>query len=282
MKVNRAHKIRLYPNNVQKTYFKKACGTSRFVYNWGLSLWKVQYELGKKPSAFGLKKEFNTIKNKNFPWISEVTKCASEQAFNNLGTSFKNFFTKKSKYPSYKKKGNRDSFYISNDKFLIKGDKIRIPKLGFVRMREELRFVGKIMSVTVSRVADQWYVAISVETEVTSSVFENQEAVGVDLGVKALATLSTGEVVIGPKPHKQLLARLRLLNKSVARKKKGSSNRRKAVLNLSKLHSRIACIRNDTIHKLTTRLSQDFAIIGIEDLNVRGYVQKPLPFKSYS
>jgi len=276
MKIIRAHRIRLNPNNKQKTYFKKACGVARFAYNWGLENWKNEYEKGAKISANILAIQFNNIKRDEFSFVLEVTKCAAHHSFTNLGKAFSNFFRnvkqgKKAGYPKFKKRGIRDSFYLANDKFKIEDKKIKIPKLGWVRMRESLRFEGKILSATVSRQADKWFVSISVEMEIPVPVHENQgSAVGIDFGIKKFATLSDGEIVVGPKPYKQLLRRLRLLNKSLSRKKKGSKNREKAKMNLSKLHIRIANIRNDTLHKFTSQITTKYHIIGIEDLDVKG------------
>jgi putative transposase len=189
-----------------------------------------------------------------------------------LGEAFKNFFAGRARFPQFRKKGRDDRFTLTNDQFDIDGCRIRIPKLGWVRMRESLRFAGKILSATISRVAERWFVSITVDTPDNPHLpkAENQGAVGVDLGVSALATLSTGETIPGPKPHKALLARLRRLSKSLSRKQKGSANRRKAKAKLAKLHARIAAIRQDALHKLTTDLTRRFHTIGIEDLNVRG------------
>lgn len=142
-------------------------------------------------------------------------------------------------------------------------------------MRESLLFAGKIMSATVSRVAERWFVSVAVDTVDDSLLAraENQGAAGVDLGVSALATLSTGEAIPGPKPHKALLARLQRLSRSLSRKEKGSANRKKAKHKLAKLHARIAAIRSDALHQLTTNLTRRFHTIGIEDLNVRGMVK---------
>ncbi len=107
-----SHKIRLNPNNKQVTYFQKACGTARFVWNWGLAQWQQQYQQGQKPKVLNLKKQLNSIKKAEFPWIYEVTKYASQQPFINLGKAFKRFFKKQSAYPKFKKKGVSDSFYI--------------------------------------------------------------------------------------------------------------------------------------------------------------------------
>ena len=125
------------------------------------------------------------------------------------------------------------------------------------------------------RVADPWFVSITVEVPDQSHLpkAENQGVVGVDLGVSALATLSTGEIITGPKPHKALLTRLQRLSRSLSRKQKGSANRRKAKAKLARLHARIANIRQDALHKLTTDLTRRFHTIVIEDLNVRGMMR---------
>lgn len=128
------------------------------------------------------------------------------------------------------------------------------------------------MSATVSRTADRWFVSIAVEVPHTPPV-ENQDVGGVDLGVTTLATLSTGEKIAGPKPHKALLGRLRRLSRAHSRKQKGSANKRKATMKLARLHARIANIRRDALHKLTTMLATRLGIIGIENLNVAGMVK---------
>jgi putative transposase len=276
-----AHRIALDPNNVQATYFARACGVARFAYNWALSEWKRQYEAWKadpslpKPSQHSLRRQLNAIKREQFPWMLEVTKCAPQMAIIQLGQAFQNFFAGRARHPQFRKKGVHDRFTLTNDRFSIDGCRIRIPNLGWVRMREPLRFAGKIMSATISRVADRWFVSITVDTPDTSHLpqAENQGAVGVDLGVLALATLSTGEKIVGPKPHKVMLKRLRRLSRSMSRKGKGSANRDKAKAKLARLHARIVHIRQDALHKLTTDLTRRFHTIGIENLNVRGMVK---------
>jgi putative transposase len=131
------------------------------------------------------------------------------------------------------------------------------------------------MSATISRRANKWFVSITVEMPEGSikTANENQVAVGVDLGIKHFATLSTGEKIQGPKPHKRLLNRVKRLSRSLSRKKKGSKNRQKAKLKLACLHAKIANIRQDAIHQLTTQLTENYSHIGIEDLNVKGMMQ---------
>lgn len=276
-----SHKIRLDPNDKQATYFAKAAGTARFAYNWALAEWQTQYAAWKddnsqpKPNQMVLRRQLNAVKREQFPWMLEVTKNAPQMAIIQLGQAFNNFFAGRAKYPQFKKKGkSRDSFTLTNDQFSIDGCRIRIPNLGLVRMRETLRFSGKILSATISRTADQWFASITVDTTQNHLMpAENQGVVGVDLGVSALATLSTGETVAGAKPHKALLSRLKRLSRSLSRKTKGSANRHKAKQKLAKLHARIANIRQDTLHQLTTDLTRRFSLIGIEDLNVSGMVK---------
>lgn len=276
-----AHRIALDPNNAQATYLARASGTARFAYNWALAEWKRQYEAWKadnslpKPSQAALRRQLNAVKREQFPWMLEVTKNAPQMAIIQLGQAFQNFFAGRARYPQFRKKGVHDRFTLTNDQFDIDGSRIRIPNLGWVRMRETLRFAGKIMSATVSRVADRWFVSIAVDTPDRSHLpqAENQGTVGVDLGVSALATLSTGETIPGPKPHKALLGRLRRLSRSLSRKVKGSANRRKAKAKLARLHASIAAVRSDALHKLTTDLTRRFHTIGIEDLNVLGMLR---------
>jgi len=276
-----AHRIALDPNNVQATYLARAAGTARFAYNWALAQWKQQYEVWKldntqpKPTQQSLRRQLNAIKREQFPWMLEVTKNAPQMAIIQLGQAFQNFFAKRSRYPQFRRKGVHDRFSLTNDQFSVDGKCIRMPNLGWVRMRESLRFSGKILSATVSRVADGWYVSIAVDVPDNSHLpkAENQGAVGVDLGVSALATLSTGEVVSGPKPHKALLGRMRRLSRSLSRKQKGSKNRNKAKVKLSRLHAKVACIRSDSLHKFTTDVTRRFHTVVIEDLNVKGMVK---------
>ncbi len=276
-----AHKIALDPNNVQATYFARAAGTARFAYNGALAEWQRQYEACKadaslpKPSQMALRRQLNRIKDEQFPWMRGVTKNAPQMAIIQLGAAFKNSFAGRAKFPKFRKKGLHDRFSLTNDQFSVDGSRIRIPNLGWVRMRETLRFNGKIMSATVSRVADRWFVSITVDApdSLPPPHAENQGAVGVDLGISALATLSTGEKVEGPKAHKALLCRLQRLSRGLSRKVKGSENRKKTKVKLSRLHARIGNVRSDSLHQLTTDLTRRFHTIGIEDLNVRGMVK---------
>jgi putative transposase len=270
-----AHKIELKCNNKQATYFAKASGTARKAYNWALEEWQKEYAEGGKPTEVALRRKLNGIKREKFPWMLEVTKNAPQMAIIQLGQAFKNFFSKRASYPKFRKKGKDDRFTLTNDQFSVKASQIRIPHLGWVGMRESLRFTGKIISATISKIANKWFVSITIETfnQKLKTVSENQTTVGIDLGLSYFATLSTGEKIAGPKPHKKLLSRLKRLSRSLSQKQKGSNNRKKAKVKLSRLHYRIGNIRRDAIHHLTTKVVDEFDIIAIENLHVSGMIK---------
>lgn len=481
-----AHKIALDPNEEQAIYFARSCGVSRFAWNWALAHWQQEYALwreyrcGPKPSEASLRRELNALKAEAFPWMTEVTKNAPQQAIKNLGAAFKNFFAGRAKYPRFKKKGvSHDSFRADSgtDKqhpnaVEVDGKRVKLPIIGWVKMREAVRFIGQIKSAIVSRVADRWFVSLTVEVDHTPPVRETQAAGGVfrvdgtkpqgvfcghdiefsepevrktgsqaqdcqpcdaerkatckmavrvrvrrndngvcirsesgddhalrvhescartsndrkqgcqeilptgwatpgiqhleghdptlhksqepklsplrrkgdrgmssmegqlrpvlsgcgsdpswsgnrpdqqrrgiragecpgddaqhqhgqrassvgtpeqgrerqvpirfggvDLGVKALATLSDGSTIEGPKALRRNLKALRRCSRALSRKVKGSANRRKSAARLARLHARIANVRQDALHKATTEIVRKFTVIGIEDLNVRG------------
>lgn len=288
------HKIQLKPTTSQIDYFKKAAGTARFTWNWALNEWQLQYAAGQKPNVMALKKKFNAIKYQEFPWLKEVHRDSHAQPFTYLGNAWDQFFAdikakKVAHEPRFKKKNKaRDSFYVANDKFRFEDDNIILPKLGKVLMCERLRFEGKILGATVSRTADNWFIAIQVEVPEKQALKQRTSngIVGVDLGVTAAATFSTGEKIYSPKPLKTALRRLKMRSRDVSRKIEAakkcteaglklplSNNRKKSSLRLAKLHQRIANLRADFSHKLTTRLCRENQTVVIEDLYVKGMVQ---------
>ena len=268
-----SHKIRLDPTAKQANALARACGVARFAWNWALTEWQSQYEAGEKPTANGLKKRWNEIKGEQFPWVYESPRDANSQPFTNLQAAFRRFFSGKARYPSFKKKGQHDSFYVANDKLKMESSRVRLPVIGWLRIREPLRFDGKILSATVSREASQWHIAIQVQLAEDLPQTEGSGTVGVDLGVSHVATLSTGEQIDAPKPLAKHLKKLRRLQRAVSRKQKGSKNREKAKRKVARLHCRIKNIRQDALHKLTHRLTHENQVIVIEDLNVAGMVR---------
>jgi putative transposase len=278
----RAHKIRLNPTPEQANYCARAAGTSRFVWNWALAEWNRHYEAGEKPTALGLKKQFNAIRRTQFPWTWEVTKNASEQPFLDLGKAFIAFFAGQAKHPTFKrKKRGKPSFYLANDQFELGDHRIWIPKLGWVNMAENLRFSGKVTGARVTKTANWWFVSIQVELP-DALPEHKQAAVGIDVGLNRLATLSTGEGVENQAFLKTALKQLRQANKRLHRRTLGSKNREKARKQVARLHYRITCMRDDVLHKLTTRLAHCYGIIGVENLNLAGLLKNRKLARSFS
>jgi putative transposase len=285
--VNRSHVIRLNTTPEQEVYFRKACGVARHAYNWALAHWKQARAEGKRVKLKDLKAEYNKIKGEQFPWCYEVTKCAPEQAFADLGQAFSNYWRMKEEgtqpklkhprkdgeeagFPHFKsKKRDRLSFYLANDKFSVDRHTLRVPKLGDVNMTEELRFHGKIMSACISYRAGRWFVSIAVEVE-HETPHHSGGTVGIDLGVKTLATLSDGEKFENQKHYRKSLGRIQGLSKGLSRKVEGSQNWWKQTKKLAKAHYCVACQRQDTLHKMSRHVARTYALIGLEDLNTKG------------
>jgi transposase len=191
----KAHKIRLHPTPEQAVYFAKAAGTARFVWNWALAEWNRQYEAGEKPTAFKLKKQFNAIRQKQFPWTWQVTKNASDQPFLDLGKAFTAYFEgltsgKRQGRPTFKsKKRCKASFYLANDQCELVDHRIWIPKPGRENMAENVRFKGKVTGARVTKTADWWFVSLTVEMPDAMSE-KRSAAIGIDVGLNRLETLS--------------------------------------------------------------------------------------------
>lgn len=273
-------RIRLDPNDVQATFFDRCAGTARFVFNWGLARWQEQYEAGDKPSWAKLNGELNTVKGTESPWMVELPWAITNRALADLGAAFTNFFRRakagqKPGYPRFKsKRRSMPAFAIEGRALTFDGKRVKIPKLGWVRAREALRFPGKILSARFTKRAGHWYVSIQVEVDESRWSYphrcESQTAVGVDLGLVDLAVLSTGERIEAPRALRTHEKRLRMLQKRLSRRTQGGKNWYKTKAQVQKLYERITNIRRDVTHKLTAGLVGRFRWIGIEDLNVAG------------
>jgi putative transposase len=293
-----AHRIRLVPTADQEAYFRRACGVARFAYNWALAEWKRQNGTGGSPSEAALRRALNATKRTEFPWMCVVTKNAPQQAIKNLGRAITNFYYDLERYrqgrlpwkrvrvPRFRKKGAADAFRADNgtdkqhpDAVRVDGKRVKLPVIGWIKMREEPRFAGNILSVTVSRRADAWYASFQIETYFEPEMRTDDSCVGVDLGVSALATLDDGRKFVAPKPLRRYLKRLKRLHRSLCRKPRGSRNRAKAKTKLARLHRRIADIRADALHKLTSSVVNAARIV-IEDLHVAGMLKNGLLSRS--
>lgn len=282
----RSHKIRLELNNSQVTLAKKHAGVARHAYNWGLAQCQLAYQNKvKHPTSIDLHKKLVAEVKSVHTWYYEVSKCAPQEALRNVEKAYTRFFKKQSAFPTFKKKGQRDSFYLEGS-IEIKDKKIKLPHFGWLRLSESVPTDknGKfpvIKNVTISCRAGHWFVSFkTTETPILPSPLTleggtKKGAVGVDLGIKTLATLSTGKAFENPRPYKKYKRKLKLAQRKLSKKfKKGakqqSKNYQKARLQVAKLHYKISCIRADALHKLTTDLAQNHSEVVIEDLNVQG------------
>lgn len=279
------HKIKLNPNNKQCEFFRQSARTARFAFNWALDEWKKQHEAGNKPSEAKLRKQLNSIKAVDFPWMYDVPKSVVQQAIKNVGLAYKNFFRRvksgeKPGFPKFKKCDvSKDSFKPDNgstkttDALTVVGNKVRIPKLGFVKMSEYLRFSGKIIGSTISRIVDKWFISITVDTNDIPHARKNQGSCGIDVGINCLAVLDDGTKYQPAKALKKFDERLRRQQRQLSRKKKGSTNQKKAIKKVAKLHYKVACLRKDAIHKATTDIVLNNNFIATETLNIKGMVK---------
>ncbi len=278
MLIHRAYRYELDPNNSQRLYLAQHAGVARFAYNWGLEKRIKQYKNNQGDDRFtdAMKqhKLLNSLKKSDFPWMYETSKCAPQEALRNLHQAFKNFYRgrksgKKIGFPRFKRRGVRDRFRLTG---VIKFHEraIQLPRIGKIRIKEkrEKYHSGRVRSVTVRRRANRWFVSVSVKDDLPDPQPVRGSPVGVDLGVKALATLSDGTTFANPRALGRRLRKLRQLSKSLSRKQKGSKNHEKAKLRLAKMYLRVFNIRQDTLHKLTTYLAKSHSKIVIEDLNV--------------
>ncbi len=193
-----------------------------------------------------------------------------------MRTAWDRFFKKLAQQPRFKKKGKHDSFYLesgSKAKPMIKidGKRVKLPSISWVRLTETLP-VKATHNCVISRTADKWFIAIKYEVE-KPSIEADRLSVGVDIGIKELAVCSNGKVFNNPKAYRRMSKRLKHLQRRLSKKNNGSNNRKKAVSRLAKLHARIANIRKDAIHKLTTYLAKNHSIIKIEDLSIKAFLK---------
>jgi len=278
VKINRAYRYEMKPNADQRILLAKHAGTARFAYNWGLARRITLYQEEKKSTnAMVQHRELNQLKQTEYPWMYEVSKCAPQEALRDLERAFKNFFAglktgKKAGFPKFKKKGVHDSFRLTGS-IKIKDKAVQLPRLGVIRLKEKSQTSGRILSATVNREADRWYVSLSCETEISDPIPVKGEIIGIDVGLKHFAALSDGAKIEAPKPLAKYLKRLKRLSRKHSRKQKGSHSRRKSALALARLHRRIRNIRQDFLHKLTTNLAKTKSEIVVEDLNIRGMLR---------
>lgn len=253
---------------------RRFAGSCRFVYNKALALQKERYEQGEKKLGYaGLCKILTEWRNSaEATWLADAPVHPLQQTLKDLERAYSNFFAKRADFPHFKKKGQSDSFRYPDPK-QIKPDqgnsRIFLPKLGWMRYRNSRHITGIVKNVTVSQSCGKWYISIQTESEVSTPVHPSVSMIGLDAGVAKLATLSDGTVFEPVNSFQKKQKKLDALQHQLSHKVKFSNNWHKQKLKIQRLHSRIANIRRDYLHKVTTTISKNHAMIVIEDLKVK-------------
>lgn len=270
MKICKAFKFEIMPNEEQIRKMKHFCGCSRFVYNRALAYQNEQYEADKN-FRFSYTKLSSLLPEwkKELPWLKDCTAQVLQQSLKDLEKAFKNFFEKRSSFPKFKCKGIKEGFrFPQHFKLEQQNNRIYLPKIGWVRYRNSRNVIGKAKNVTISQKRGKWYASIQTEFEMETPT-PNGGEIGIDMGIVRFVTLSSGEYfepVNAFKTHKGKLAKLqrRLKNKT-----KFSKNWQKLNAKIAKLHHGIADMRKDYLHKISNTISKNHAIVYVEDLQIK-------------
>ena len=272
-----AYKFELMPNGEQQRDMRRFSGACRFVFNKALALQMANHASGEKFIGYvAMAKHLTDWRNgAETPWLKEAPCHPLQHALKDLERAYKNFFAKRADFPHFKRKGSSQRFrYPDAKQFKLdqanpKMARIFLPKLGWMRLRLSRQVLGTPKNATISLSAGKWCVSIQTEREVEQPVPAASTAVGIDMGITRFATLSDGTFVTplnSFKKHEQRLARYQ---RCMSRKVKFSKNWLKAKRRVQAIHTRISHARRDYLHKTTTTISQNHALVCIEDLQVR-------------
>jgi len=278
VKLKRAYKFRCYPTDAQAAVLARTFGCARFVYNWGLKLrTDAYYDQHKRIGYHETSAALTELKKQpDTAWLNEVSSVPTQQALRHLDRAFRNFFEGRGKYPTFHKKHGRQAATYASTAFAWDASKraLKLAKIDApLRIRWSRAFTGVPTTVTISRdTAGRYFVSFLVEEEIGLLPVLMTE-VGVDVGLKDVAVLSTGEKIANPKHLARSQRRLKRAQQSLNRKQKGSKNRDKARRKVARIHAQIADQRNDGLHKLTTRLIRENQTICVESLAVKNMVR---------
>lgn len=271
MKRLQAFKFQLRPGGQQECEMRRFAGACRFVFNRALALQNENHEAGNKYIPYGKMASW-LVEWKNATetqWLKDAPSQALQQSLKDLERAYKNFFRKRAAFPRFKKRGQNDAFrYPQGVKLDQENSRIFLPKLGWMRYRNSRQVTGVVKNVTVCQSCGKWYISIQTESEVSTPVHPSASMVGLDAGVAKLATLSDGTVFEPVNSFQKNQKKLARLQRQLSRKVKFSNNWQKQKRKIQRLHSCIANIRRDYLHKVTTTVSKNHAMIVIEDLKV--------------
>lgn len=271
MKRLQAFKFQLRPGGQQEREMRRFAGACRFVFNRALARQNENHEAGNKYIPYGKMASW-LVEWKNATetqWFKDSPSQPLQQSLKDLERAYKNFFRKRAAFPRFKKRGQNDAFrYPQGVKLDQENSRIFLPKLGWMRYRNSRQVTGVVKNVTVSQSCGKWYISIQTESEVSTPVHPSASMVGLDAGVAKLATLSDGTVFEPVNSFQKNQKTLARLQRQLSRKVKFSNNWQKQKRKIQRLHSCIANIRRDYLHKVTTTVSKNHAMIVIEDLKV--------------
>lgn len=273
--MDKAFKYRIYPNKKQQEVLSRIFGSVRFVYNFFLSMRNAEYAIGFNTVGYSeCSRQLTLLKQeKDYAWLNDSDATALQSALRHLDDGFQAFFRRNAKHPRFHSKKSHYDSYTSknnNNSIRVEGKHIRLPKVGFVRMKESRPVTGRIISATVSRVpSGKYYISVLCDAPDPEPLPVSDEAIGIDMGVSALATLSDGTIIENPKYLERSMRRLRHEQKSLSRKTRGSRNSERQRLRVARLQEHIASQRRDCLNKLSTYAIRRYGIIGVESLDVK-------------
>lgn len=280
--ISKAYRFRLYPNKEQRILINKTFGCARFIYNHYLAESIEDYKNTGKSKTYNQNSTDSTQLKKELTWLSDVDSWAITNALRDLDAAYINFFRRCKKgekpgFPRFKKKSHRQSYRTTNPnkyKLNIKDGRIRLPKLGFVKFKQDREIEGRWLNMTISRTpSGKYYVSICCTDILQYGLEETGSVVGIDLGLKDFLIDSNGSKISNPKYLRKSERRLKRLQRQHSKKQKGSKNREKSRVKLARQHEKVANQRKDFLHKLTIDLIKNHDIICCENLNVSGMLK---------
>ena len=283
--VNVRYRFRFYPTKTQRIELGRTFGSCRYVYNWALRLRTDNYKAGKTINYYDSSAALTKLKTQeDHAWLNEVSCVPVQQALRHLQTAYRNFFDKRAGYPSFKRKYGKQAAEYTKSAFKwdAANRNLSLAKIGRLDIHWSRPFESFPTTVTITKSRDGRYFATLMLDEEMTALPKTGAAVGIDLGINRLATLSTGERIPNPKHLSKRMKQLAHAQRVLSRRKKGSNRRAKQVLKVARIHARIADSRSDYLHKVTTDLVRRFDVICMEDLNVRGMVRNHCLARSLS
>jgi putative transposase len=280
---HKSHKIALRVTLKQDAWFRSQCGYARFACNSALADFKAGLDSDIFYSGIDLNNRFNQRK-KAYEWTKAQDQRAALYAIQNLTEGIKRWKDKISGFPKFKKRGRKLSYTTDEQAVKVDGKRIKLPKIGWIRMLQELRFEGKIIRATVSKTAHRWFVSITVDTGTPNTPRDTRglRVIGIDVGINSLATLDNGKHYENPRPLKRYEKKLAREQRKLSRKVFLSNNWYKQKDRVAKLYYKIACIRNDVHHQATTEIVNMASALGIETLKITNMLKNKKLAKALS